>query len=341
VQGPQGVAGPPGPQGQPGPAGPPGSGGPSSGHPGGRLTLVQGQPEMSADVTSPTIWYAPYGGDTFPKFDGASWGLATFLSGPTDQIGPSLSCGSKWAIGSYDIFGLASGQIASGPKWTAPDLANRGLTRFAGRLVNTAPVTLDVSNSASVVVPAYQAFYLGSINVSVAGQLTAHFSLGQNRKFEIWNAFNKAPIVHRVVDTSIAAGYYNPTNQYPAWQPFNNNPLNRGNPFTGLQSLVDVQYHQSCFVNSAVSGPSGILSLVGWNGVAVGYYGKSSSDTNSMSSGFSTTAHYSDSCAVGLNTATMFVAKGNASTSSLFSGAPNPPWPYPDINQLMLVSYQG
>jgi hypothetical protein len=310
--------------------------------PGGRITLVSGQPLMSADVTSATLWYAPYNSDTFPVFDGSAWQQVTFSSSPSDQVGPSLSCGSKWSAGtSRDVFGLANGMICTGPAWPAPDDISRNLIRYNGVKVNSAAMTLDTSATASVSVPQYQATWLGSIHNSVAGQLSYLASYGQDRKCEIWTAYdwNQVDIVLHV-GVVLPTGVWVPTNQYPAWAPFNNDAMNRGTPFTGAPTLVDNTYYQSAFINSQY-GASGLISVVGWDGVGLGYWNKFSSDLTNMASSISGEARYLAEHSVGVHTATMFVAKVNTPKSTAWSGAPNPPWTHPEFNQEMLIRYRG
>ena len=301
---------------------------------------------IGVDVTSPTLWYAPYGGgDSFPVLDGAlTWQSVRYTSSGTDQVGAALTGGAKWTAGSSrDIFGTSTGAICSGPVWPAPDRAARHLVKYNGIDVNSAALTCDVSASSSVSCPQYQCTYLGSINSSVAGQLTANFSYGKNRKFEVWTAYNwnQIDIVLHVGATDVVQ--YNPTNQYQAWQPFGpgaGDPLNRGNPFTGLATLVDVTYYQSGFVISS-SGPSGFIALVGWDGVAVGYYNKFSHDDSVNAEGTSGHARHMNNNTVGLHMATMLVAKANASTTTLWGAAPAPTWPFPNINHEMLIRYKG
>lgn len=324
--------------------GPPGPVSAGNSLPGGRLTLVSGKSEMSADVTSSTLWYAPYNTDTFPVLDsGLAWQMVQFSSGPTDQIGASMAGGSRWAAGtSRDVFGLVDGTICTGPAWPASDDASRQLVRYNGVKVNSAALLCDLSATSSVTAPQYQATWLGSIHSSVAGQLTVHFGYGQNRKFEVWTAYawNQVDIVLRVGDTS-GMVQYNPANQYPAWQAFNNDPLNRGNPFTGAPTLVDVSYYQSAFINTkSGAGASGFIALVGWDGVGVGYYNKQSSDNTQMQDGVAGAARYSNSNSVGIHTATMLIAKANGLGTTVWGAAPSP-WPFPNINQEMLVHYKG
>lgn len=313
--------------------------------PGGRLTLVSGQPIMSADVTSATLWYAPYNSDSYPALDATlAWQTVRFSPSPIDQVGASMAGGAKWTAGSSrDIFGTATGAICSGPAWPAADRASRLLVRYNGIDVNSATLTCDTSASASVSCPQYQCTYLGSINSSVAGQLTAQFTFGQNRKFEVWTAYN-----WNQVDITLHVGYVIPTtvptNQYPNWQPFNNDALNRANVFTGLPTAVDVAYHQNFFVNSSVGGPTGVIALVGWDGVDLGFHAIATSDTSTMASTIGGVARYINSSAVGLHAATMMVAKANAANSTVFGGVTiGPPNNYTSMegNSVLYAKYKG
>lgn len=341
TDGPQGPIGPAGPQGVAGPQGPAGPGGVSIMPPRGRLTLVPGTPEMTADVTSPSVWYAPYGGgDSFPVLDGTlTWQSVRYTASAMDQVGAVLTGGAKWTAGSSrDIFGTSTGAICSGPAWPASDRIARLLIKYNGIDINSAALTCDTSATTSVPCPQYQCTYLGSINSSVSGQLTAQFSYGQNRKFEIWTAYawNQIGIalhVGFIIPTIV------PTNQYPAWVPFNNDALNRANVFTGMPTLVDVVYHQNSFVNSG-SGPAGTIAVVGWNGMSVGHATVNSSDTSTVAGSVGGVAEYVNPAAVGLNTATMFVAKANAATSTLFGGVASAGFS-PEANSVLFAKYKG
>lgn len=317
--------------------------------PGGRLTLVSGKPVMDADWTSSTVWYAPYNSDSYPALDATlTWQTVRFSASPVDQAGASLTGGSKWTAGtSRDIFGTGSGAICSGPAWPASDRASRLLVRYNGIDVNSAAMTCDTSASSSVSCPQYQCTFLGSINSSVAGQLTAQFGYGQNRVFETWTAYswNQIDIILHT-GVILATGTFKPTNQYPAWAPYNNDPLNRANVFTGLPTLVDVTYHQNSFINSSIGGPTAVLAMVLWDGVNSGFTCIGSSDTSTVAGDQSCAAHYLNSASVGLHTATMGVAKANAASSTLFSGngslnnAPTPPYSV-EGNSVLFARFKG
>jgi hypothetical protein len=310
--------------------------------PGGRLTLVQGQPLMSADVTSTVLWFAPYdGGASYPNLDATlTWQDVSYTASHIDPVGASVSCTNLVAGSSYDVFGLAGGSIGFGPAWVAPDDASRRLLRYDGIKVNSVPLAIG-----GVTVPQYQATYLGSVHCSVGGQLTAHFSNGQDRKFEVWTAYgcNQTEIVLKVVD-ALASGVWVPTNEYKNqnWVPFNNDPTNRATPFTGEQTPVDVMYHQNMFINSGLGGPSGLLAQIGWDGVAVGFTEVNSSDQQNMASALGGSAHYVNPTSNGPHTATMLCAAANTPTSVEFSGVAGTANPdYTESNQVMFVRYWG
>jgi len=315
--------------------------------PGGRLTLVSGKAVMDADTTSTTLFYAPYNSDTFPVLDGSLvWQIKTFTTSPTDQVGASMAGGAKWAAGSSrDVFGSISGTICSGPAWPASDLPSRKMVRYNGVLVNSIAVTCDTSASASISCPQFQCTYLGSINSSVAGQLTAQFSYGTDRKFEVWTAYAQNQI-NITLHVGLIGGDYIPSNQYAAaspnagFLPFNNNTTVRANVFTGLPTHVDVAFHESAFINS-LSGPSGTLAAIGWNGVVSGYWTINSSDNNLEADSAGGVARYSNSAAVGLNTAGMYIAKANTATSTIRGGASSPPWTTKELNSCLLATFKG
>lgn len=339
----QGIQGPQGPQGPQGVAGPSGPVGIGAGEPGGRLTLVAGEPVMSSDATSATLYLAPYKSSTFRRFNGSSWQSESFVSSPTDQVGASMQGGAKWAAGTQrDVFGAAGGVLCTGPAWSGPSLSARGMLRYEGMIVNGATVTCDTSPSASITCPQYECTYLGSISTSAAGQLTAHFGYGKDRKFEVWNAYNQEKIVLHVGPVGTAT--YVPTNQYPAWVPYGNDATNRANIFTGLPTEVDVSYHSNFFVYSP-SGPSGVIALIAWDGVDQGFHAIASSDASGVAAVFGgQAARYNNSAVLGVHTATMGVEKANAAYSTVFGAVvTGPPNNYTSAegNAMMLARYKG
>ena len=312
---------------------------------GGRLTLSPGQPIMTSDISSTTLYYAPYTSDGYLILNSSlNWVMLLFSSGPTDQIGASMSGGSKWAAGtSRDIFGTFTGAICSGPAWSSSDLPSRSLTRYNGVMVNAATLTCDTSASVSVPCPQYQCTYLGSITNSITGQLEADFSYGQTRKFEVWNAYNQIDNILQV--GVVLPSSYKPQNIWPNFQPFNNDANNRANVFTGLLTVVDVTYHQNMYTNAQMS-PSALASVVLWDGTDLGSTCLNSSDLASVLGAHSCVAHYFNAGVLGSHTATMGVAAANSPTSSMYAGngaangVPVPPYSA-ESNLIMYVRFKG
>jgi hypothetical protein len=319
----------------------------------GRPTLVAGDPKMSADVTSDTLWWSPVLGDYFPVLDAAGvWQSANFVTGPTDQVGASLSCGPvKWQAGNcYDLFGISLspgiGIIGTGPAWPASDLTSRKLTRYNCLLVNDSPMLIDTSAAASSMIPQYRATYLGSISVSIAGQLTVHFSQGQARRCEIWSEWNQVDRVLQVVDLNTPE--WVPTNGYPGghvptpgWVPFNNDANNCAYPFAGLPEKIDIDYRQNGFVNSMVAGPSGLIAVVLWDGVCVGHVMSVSSDAPYTANSYGGCgAKYIDPAFIGLHSATMGCAKANATASVFLGGGPSSP-DSTEGNHVLFACFKG
>jgi len=84
---------------------------------GGRLTLISGQPEMTADaVGAQTIYLAPDTGPYMPIYNGSAWVSCNFTSGVTDQVGLSLALAgsASWPANTiFDIFGYWNGSACA------------------------------------------------------------------------------------------------------------------------------------------------------------------------------------------------------------------------------------
>lgn len=257
-----------GDKGDKGDAGPAGMG---ASVPGGRLTLVSGKPEMPqiADYSSTTLYYPPFESDQVPIFDGTNWGSYPFTSDPLDTVGLSMVGGSKWTAGSKrDVFitlSAGSAVLGTGPAWPADSVSSRGLARRNGLWVNGTALTLDVSASASISVPEHQATWVGSINIDTAGTLEAKFTLGQNRRCDVWNVYHQREILLGAgcpPASSSMPVIWKPQNQYPNWAAFNNDVKNSGVFFTGLPQNVECEYTQSGFLNTYGFGAGAMIATV-------------------------------------------------------------------------------
>lgn len=330
--------------------------------PGGRLTVVSGQPVPTADTVSATVWYGPYkGGDQVPVFFSGAWRPITITSGILDTVGLGLSGGSKWAANSQrDDFITTLNGVApvhcSGPAWSTSNATTtaRGLVQVNGIWVNGAAMACDTSASAQITCPQYQCTAVGSLSVGpTAGQLVAHVSSGQQRRWDVYNFYHQEPIVLAVTTDPNTVSYL-PVNQYPTfqfWGPGAGDSNNKGFAFTGLPETVQAAYSQRGFLDtsSAGTGAYGFITCVGWNGTCAGTWGTVSSDAQGypggVAAGFSILASLSKKGSIGVNHADIMIAAAVNSPGTNLSaiyGNLVGPWPaYPDNGIRLDILYKG
>lgn len=316
--------------------------------PGGRPTLVSGLPDMpqNADYSSATLFYAPFIGDTVPIFDGTNWQSIPFTSGPLDQVGLSMTGGPKWTANARrDVFvivveGVAV--LATGPAWPSDSLASRKLIRRNGLWVNSEVMTLDTSATESLSVAANCATWVGSIEPTGTGTLTATFTPGQNRRCDVWSVYHQREILLTVCQPPVSGVVtsWKPDTQYPTFKAFNNNANNKGRYFTGLPQNIDVEWFQRGFVDSLNFGISGVFWAICKNSLSnyVGTWGSASSDTANTADGFSGVAVFFDKGSVGAHDVIMGTAKAGALGCTLWGVHPPP---YGQTAQTMNIRYMG
>lgn len=205
--------------------------------PGGRLTLASGKPVMSSDVVGVTeLFYTPYAGDTVPLFDGTAWSDVQFSEMSIARFDP----------GAYDIFAV------TGPALVAEPWGAIRPTRLNGILVDAANRT-----------------YLGSVLVDANGHLNAHFSYGQNRRWDVWNAYHRQRVLLKAGDPRPPGA--NGVKYAPYWGPgnfgaSNNDPGNSLTVFIGLaEEPVRAIYRQAFFLNTTIGGAgTKYANAVGW-----------------------------------------------------------------------------
>jgi hypothetical protein len=234
--------------------------------PQGRLTAVTNTPIINSDQTVTTLFYTAYNGNIVPVWNGSSFIALTFLA----DLSLALTAGIATASGLYDVFAFnnsGSLQIGIGPVWTTVTAGSsaRGsganTTQLAlknGILTNAVSITLNNGASVFSSIPANQATYLGSLFIdTVAGQVTCNLSYGQNRKFGIWNAYNRQHIIMRCGDTT--ATWTNNT----TLRPINNNSANAVSTFVGLLEewiTVKTLYTVACVASATATNGIGLNS---------------------------------------------------------------------------------
>lgn len=191
--------------------------------PGGRLTLTSGVAVMQADqVAATTLYYAPFTGRSVPIYNGQGVQPYQFTSSPTDAVGLTLALGSNWAASTlYDVFVALNGStptLCTGPAWasSAAGTSSRGsgagttqLAPFNGLMTNAVSMTCRYSNTATFIVPANQATYVGSfVTNGTPGQTDFLFGSsaagGGKATFTIWNAYNQVKSNAFVQDSNVS-----------------------------------------------------------------------------------------------------------------------------------------
>lgn len=207
-------------------------------NPQGYLTLTSGTAIITGDVTAATaVYYTPYVGNMVPIYDG-NWLQAYFFSEQTLTLSSSQAASNL-----YDVFAfLNSGSaiIGTGPAWTSATAGSctRGagagttqLSRINGLWTNTVSMTMR-NGGLTYSVAANQGTYLGSLFMDgTNGQVSCYRSWGQNRKWGVWNAYNRVPIAMQAGDSTTS---WTPATTYPTFAASNGNSANKITSFFGL-----------------------------------------------------------------------------------------------------------
>lgn len=287
--------------------------------PQGRLTLTSGTPVLSGDVTAATaVYYTPYIGNQIPIPNGT-----TFIGNNFTELTLTLNNVNYVANTIYDVFVfLNSGTvtIGTGPAWSTSTAGSgaRGtgagtteLTRLNGMYTNNVSITAR-NNATTYSVSAKSATYVGSIFLDgTNGQISCHFSTGQNRKFGLWNAYNRNKIVLRVLDTTASWDYS--TNAFRA---SNNSTNNKFTCFTGLaEEWVDCFFKQR--IRTSASGTGAFIGLgVNSTTVASGIQPAFSPSSDTVAS---LATEFSIAPGLGINNVTS-LESGNGTITATFSG---------------------
>lgn len=218
--------------------------------PRGYLTLTSGTPVITSDVTgASSVFYTPYVGNLVPIYNGTF-----FISTVFPELTLTLNNPAHAANGIYDVFifnNSGSAAIGTGPVWTGttPGSCTRGsgagttqISRLNGIFVNTVAITLR-NGASTFSVALNQATYVGSIWIdNTNAQTSCHITFGQNRKFGVWNCYNRTNIM---LKSGQSGGNWGPGanrafNAQPAsytasfWNVGSGTTVNGSTPFVGL-----------------------------------------------------------------------------------------------------------
>lgn len=306
--------------------------------PTGRLTLTSATPVINADATAQTaVLYTPYNGSTVPIYNGSTFAAQQFAE-------LTLTLVSAHALNTlYDVFVFNNSGVVTlvtGPAWTnsAAGTSARGsgagttqIARVNGLWTNAVQIT-GRNGATTYTITANTATYLGTIQIDgTAGQCSCYVSYGQSRKFGVWNAFNRVPIIMKAGDGTASWTYG--TNTIRA---SNGNSANSITIMTGLaEEMFDLaSFQQITWANNS-TGPArsgiGVNSTVAFSGTNIGAY--VTVNTGSVAgAGAVSASRYILVPQLGINTITMLETPGSAVTNT-FNGT--------EASMLLTTQYRG
>ncbi len=304
--------------------------------PQGYLTLVSATPVITSDqVAATSVYYTPDQGQTVPIYNGSSM-IPTGFS----QLTLTLSS-SHTALNIYDVYVFSNGgvvTIGTGPTWSAgtggsitagscargTGVGGAALARVNGIYTNAVQITAR-NGSTTYTVAANQGTYVGSLFMDGSnGQITCHRSMGQSRKFGVWNAYNRRPITMLVNDSTATWAYGTATIRAS-----NGSSSNSATVFCGLaEEEVRIDFVQ-CINGNTSTGNNGI----GWNSTTAFATGSKKGECASPTASIITDAcaTYTNAPALGINVVSCLETTNGSSVT--FRGGSN--------SMLMTARYRG
>lgn len=232
--------------------------------PGGYLTVTgdANNPVISGGnaAGNSTVFYTPYMNNTVPIYNGTSFASTLFVQ-------PSLSLVAAHAANTlYDVFIFNNSGVptlVTGPAWAVSTSGSgaRGtgagttqIQRISGVWVNSVQMT-GRNGVSTFTINANLATYLGTIWIdAAAGQVSCLGSYGQSRKWGVWNAYNRVPIMLRAGDSTASW-----TEATATIRPINNNTANSLGVMCGLAEEQQSIY--CCSRSTNVDASSGIFGI--------------------------------------------------------------------------------
>ncbi len=160
----------------------------------GRLTLTNGTPITSSDVTAATaIYWNPFKGDQLPIYDGSDWSVIEQTALTLSLNNPNHAANTLYDVFYFDDSGTK--RIGTGPAWSnsGAGTSSRGtgagtteLEWLNGYQVNK--VSMTVRNGANTyTVDAQKGLYLGTFKTT---STVAQTEDSEERRL-LWNMFNR------------------------------------------------------------------------------------------------------------------------------------------------------
>ena len=237
--------------------------------PQGYLTLQNvasgGPVQGSSDITAATtVYYSPYVGNQIPIWNGSSFSILPFA-----ELSLSLSTSAQASNGIYDacvfnnsgvptlVFGPAWSNATAGAGSRGTGAGSAQISKQNGIWVNSFSIAAN-NGSNTYTIAALQCTYVGSVAIdSTPGQVSAYRTWGQNRKFGVWNAYNRQPIYLEVGDSTTSWTY-----NVNAWRPSHGSTNNELTIFTGLpEESFNLKFVQGMGASSLGSGQIASIAI--------------------------------------------------------------------------------
>jgi len=308
--------------------------------PQGYLTLTSGVPVITGSVNAATaVYYTPVIGNLVAICDGSGFNTVAF-----SELTLTLSS-NHTASNIYDVFvfkdaGITT--IGTGPAWNTATAGSgaRGtgagtteLTRAVGGLWTNAFAMTARNGATTYAVSANQGTYVGSLYIDgTNGQITCHRDFGQLRKWGVWNAYNRMPIILQAGDSTGSWSYTT-----SAWRPSNGSTSNSLTVFTGLAEEI---FNNSFLQTGATSDNNSTSSMsiaIGWNSTNTptgkqGVHRTSLSASGAFNQTKDMMASFIKAPALGINVVNS-LENGNGSNSASFQGSSS--------GMLLMSQYNG
>lgn len=181
----------------------------------GYLTPTAGVPIILADAVAATsVVYEPFLGCLLPVMRNGVPIMRVFGALTLTLDNPNHAAATL-----YDVFAWEDAltlRIVTGPAWsnsgagTSTRGVGAGTTELMrsgnGMLLNNVSMTAR-NGTSTFTVPAQLATYLGTILIDAVGTVTCHRSIGQDRKWGVWNAYNRLPVYLKATDPTANWSY--------------------------------------------------------------------------------------------------------------------------------------
>lgn len=305
--------------------------------PQGRLTLTSATPVLAADALAQTaVYYTPYVGNLVPIYNGSAMIPTTFA-----ELTLTLNATPHVSNSIYDVFMFSNSGVATictGPAWTTITAGSgaRGagagttqLSRVAGYWVNTVSMTGKNGATTYSSIAANQATYLGSIFIDgTAAQISCMVNYGQSRKWGVWNAYNRAPIIMLGGDATATWAYSTNTIRQSRADATNTMAI-----FSGLpEEVIPINFVQSVTLANGAGQPGARIGVGVNSTTVISGASPSVNITNNTAAQFVMTANHIVPPFIGINNINM-LETGNGTATSTFNGT--------SANMMMTAAWRG